>query len=214
MSDTEKQRNRQLGTEKLAERVNQRIATAKAGPPARSLRILKSGDVAITLDSEEMAQQLRREDNWLQDFGEEARIAVQSYGVIIHGVNTGSLPSRDGALDRDEAIRWIKQRNDVYHQPDGLVITWAKWHRKLKEGHKTSSLTLQLPTPEQANRVKDQNLTFGQSMYTCKTYSPECRSTQCYKCWKYGHTQTNCPNTLACPLCASPHEQKDCPKDS
>ena len=51
-------------------------------------------------------------------------------------------------------------------------------------------------------------------MYICKTYNLECRSSQCYKCWKYGHTQTNCPNTLARPICASSHEQKDCPKGS
>ena len=60
-----------------------------------------------------MVQQLMKEDKWLQVFGEEARIAVQSYRVIIRGLNTGSLPSRDEALNEDQAVRWVKQRDDV-----------------------------------------------------------------------------------------------------
>ncbi len=108
-----------------------------------------------------MVQQLTKEDEWLQGFGGEARIAVQSYKIIIHGVNTGSLRSRDGASNEDEAVRWIKQGDDMYHQPDGLEIKWAIWRSKLKEGQKTTSLILQLPTPGQGNRIRDQNLTIG-----------------------------------------------------
>ena len=49
-------------------------------------------------------------------------------------------------------------------------------------------------------------------MSICKTYNLECRSSQCYRCWKYGHKHTNCPITLARPICASPREQKGCPQ--
>ena len=50
--------------------------------------------------------------------------------------------------------------------------------RKLKEDQKTASLILQLPTPEETNRIRDQNLTISESMYTCKTYDLECSLSQ------------------------------------
>ena len=97
-----------------------------------SLRISNIEDVTPTPNSEEMVQQLTKDDKLLQDFVEEARITVQSYRVIIHGLKTGSLPSRDEALNEDQAVRWIKQRDDVYHQPDGLEVTVAIWRSKPK----------------------------------------------------------------------------------
>ena len=78
-----------------------------------------------------------------------AKIAVHSYWVMIHGVNTGSLPSRDEALNEDQAVRWIKQRDDVYHQPDGLEASRPRWLYVAvsQKGQKAASLILQLPTP-------------------------------------------------------------------
>ena len=89
-----------------------------------SLRISNIEDVAPTPNSEEMVQQLTKDDKLLQDFVEEARITVQSYKVIIHGLKTGSLPSRDETLNEDQAFRWIKQRDGVYNQPDSLEAQW------------------------------------------------------------------------------------------
>lgn len=89
-----------------------------------SLRISNIEDVAPTPNSEEMVQQLTKDDKLLQDFVEEARITVQPYRVIIDGLKTGSLPSRDEALNEDQAFRWIKQRDGVYNQPDSLEAQW------------------------------------------------------------------------------------------
>ena len=53
------------GMWKASGKVNQWVATAKAGPPALSLRISNIEDVAPAPNSEEMVQQLTKEDKWL-----------------------------------------------------------------------------------------------------------------------------------------------------
>ena len=183
-------------------------------PPARVLRILKSGDISITLDDEQQAQKFKEDDYWVTSFGPSARVAVITYGVIAHGVPTKNLPTKDGELIKDSAIKMIKARNSIYFSPDRLDIIWAKWLSKAAAKNEKASLILQISTPEQANRLKKWNLSIGNEMYSCKTYNANCRSSQCYKGWKYGHRQQYCPNHISCPRCANPHGQKDCPEGS
>ena len=213
-SDEQKTVNRPQGNTKIKEGLNHWITAAKCGPPVRALRILTSGDISITLDDERQAQKLKEDDSWITIFGQGARMAVITYGVIAHGVPTKDLPTKDGELIKDSAIKLIKARNDVYFGPSGLDITWAKWLSKAAARNEKASCILQLSTPEQANRLKKWNLSIGNEMYFCKTYNANCRSSQCHKCWKYGHRQQYCPNHISCPRCANPHGQKDCPEGS
>ncbi|KAL2037133.1 hypothetical protein N7G274_010129 [Stereocaulon virgatum] len=194
--------NRQRGNAELGAVVNRRIQELTMGPPARAIRILKSGDISITLDDDQQAKRLREDLSWIKGYGEGARVATISYGVIAHGIPTKALPARDGELQMDEAIKALKQRNDPYFGPTGLDIVHAKWLSKTAGKNEKASLILQLATPEQANYLQKQNLSIGQMMYSCRTYNANCRSHQCYNCWQYGHRQRYCPNTQTCPVCA------------
>ncbi|KAL2036893.1 hypothetical protein N7G274_010317 [Stereocaulon virgatum] len=162
--------NRQRGNAELGAVVNRRIQELTMGPPARAIRILKSGDISITLDDDQQAKRLREDLSWIKGYGEGARVATISYGVIAHGIPTKALPARDGELQMDEAIKALKQRNDPYFGPTGLDIVHAKWLSKTAGKNEKASLILQLATPEQANYLQKQNLSIGQMI------TPKCNA--------------------------------------
>lgn len=214
MSDEEKKANKELGKQAMAESVNAKIAEAKLGLPIRALHQRRSGDVEVVLASEEEAARLRENDSWVKGLGQEARVASTSYGVIIHGVPTKSLTTRDGKIDMAEAILQIKKRNDVYYPPNGLQIQWAKWLGRIKENQSKASLVLQFETAAQANRLTYHGISIDQQMFYCRAYNPQCRPTQCFNCWGFGHTQSVCPHKTACSRCAGEHRHTHCPPDS
>ena len=107
-NEEEKIVNRQFGTRVLVEKIDKRIIDRGLGAPIKVLRLLKSSNISVILDNEEQAQKLREEYSWIIEFGVSARLASNLYSIITYRISTSTLPTKDGELQYEEAIRALK----------------------------------------------------------------------------------------------------------
>jgi len=57
------------------------------------------------------------------------------------------------------------------------------------------------------NKIPE-SVSLGYLHYFVKQYYPP--PLRCYQCYRYGHTQKTCRNTITCPKCSEYHDQEDC----
>ncbi len=73
-------------------------------------------------------------------------------------------------------------------------------------------LHIGIAEPEQANKLIDHGLLFGSELHDCEVFSGDCKITQCFKCYSYGHIVKHCRSVVRCGFCAGPgHVSNDCP---
>ena len=61
---------------------------------------------------------------------------------------------------------------------------------------------------EEANKACKEGVFWRYQQLFCEPYTSEIRPTQCFKCWKWGHTQKYCRSKPACGNCGTtPHLQ-------
>lgn len=137
----------------------------------------------------------------------KARAVTKTYGVLLHGVRTDSLNIKK----MDVAIKTIQNENANTLKLD---ITWIGWFGALKEGDKKGSLIIELASPEEGNRALEEGLVIGSELHGCCVYNKQCRSKQCFQCWRYGHLSTSaeCPakEQRVCGRCSGQHHHKEC----
>lgn len=56
---------------------------------------LKSGDVQIFTSSTSEAKKIKENRGWVRSLGEQAELIVLTYGVIVHGISTNSIDTKD-----------------------------------------------------------------------------------------------------------------------
>lgn len=58
----------------------------------------------------------------------------------------------------------------------------------------------------------EEGLVIGSELHGCCVYNKQCRSKQCFICWKYGHLSTICPSKehQVCGKCSGEHHHGDC----
>ncbi|KAM0800673.1 hypothetical protein BDR22DRAFT_908349 [Usnea florida] len=135
---------------------------------------------------------------------DNARTVTKTYGLLLHGVRIASIDVRDMA----RAIQQIKAVNAYTLKLD---ITWVGWFGTHREGQDKCSLIIELTSPEDGNKALDEGLVIGSEIHGCCVYNKQCRSKQCFVCWKYGHLSTACPTkeTPTCGRCSGGHHHKD-----
>jgi hypothetical protein len=87
------QRFRALSAIKLREGVETSIRDNDATKLVKVVAAhqLKSGDLQIFTGTTAEAAQLRENRGWISGLGQHAKLIVQSYGVIVHGISTNSI---------------------------------------------------------------------------------------------------------------------------
>ena len=173
--------------------------------PIRTARRLFSGDISVMAANEEEANALREHKEWMTRLSSNARAVTKTYGLLLHGVRIDSINLRDMA----QAIQQVKTDNAYTLSLD---IIWIGWFKKHKEGQDKCSLIIELASPEDGNKALEEGLVIGSEIHGCYVYNKQCRSKQCFICWKYGHLSTICPTkeTPVCGKCLGEHHHNEC----
>ena len=95
-------------------------------------------------------------------------------------------------------------------------VAWIHGVRSQTAGKKRSSLIVYLATEEARDRVVKDGLTIKGLWHHVKLWAQTLHSPRCFKCNRWGHTQTAWASQTRCGHCAGPHNTKDCtqPKKS
>jgi hypothetical protein len=169
-----------------------------------SIRRLPSGDIAVRAITVEARQELEKSTEWTKGLADSSRVIRKTCAVFAHGVRTALDTS-----NQEATIAKLKTDNARLHP--GLDIIRVAWPRKVEgsgKGH--SSLIVEVATEEMANRLIDYGLIESYSECACEYFEKECRITQCFICFKFGHTAKACQSDPDCHRCGGHHHLDDC----
>jgi len=167
---------------------------------------LKSGDLSIKTANVEEAEALKQfADDWSGRIGNGASIRVLTYGIIAHGIRTGSMD-----MEKFEGIK-----NEILQDNKPFIplanIKYIGWLSRTAPTKSASSIIVEFTRLEDANKIIDEGLIWQGEVFQCERYDRQCRLKQCYKCQRYGHIGTQCTAPTTCGYCAERHSSKDCP---
>ncbi len=177
--------------------------------PIRTARRLGSGDICVMAANEEEANALREHKEWMLKLSSNAKAVTKTYGLLLHGVRIDAIDTKDMAT----AIKTVQNENA---NTLSLDIVWIGWFGTNKEGHDKGSLIIELASPEEGNKALEEGLVIGWELHGCCIYNKQCRSKQCFVCWKYGHLSTACPtkDRSICGKCSGEHHHKECTSET
>jgi hypothetical protein len=193
----------------IVQLVNDQMETGRA----LACRQLQSGDYHLTLDSKETKVLWEHQTSWLRVFGEKAKINAREFAIMAHGIVINQIQTQDQSV----AIQKIYEQNPGLKERVKIVrVAWSrrtlrKWELRGKISNDKGPLILSMASPEQANHLIDNGLIWGYQIHDCEPYSSDCQVTQCYRCYKYGHTQRMCQAASRCGRCSEiGHKEEDC----
>lgn len=200
----EKQGVRGASDKDILERVKR--AGGEHAKEAAAVRWLPSGDVLISMATKEAKEGLEKEGEWTKCLGKSAKVVRRGYGVLAHGIKVDSYDTTKQA----EIIGKLLGQNRILH--NDLQILKIAWPiNAIKNKKIRSSLIIEVGTPAMANRLVREGLIDECSLRNCELFFKECRMTQCFNCYQYGHIANRCSNPTSCGHCARGHRSHDCP---
>jgi hypothetical protein len=184
-----------------------RIQHAAGGTQAKhsvlAVQQLKSGDLAVHMDSIEGREEMEKKENWIKAIAPSAVTKQKTWPVMAHGIKVADFPL--DAWDK-QAKRLIKE-NEKLHS--NLQIRGLRWLART-DGKQFSTLIIETASAEQANRLIREGIVVGYDLKSVERYDTKCRITQCFKCQKYGHISTICMNAEKCGYCGEEHSSESC----
>lgn len=165
---------------------------------------LKSGDLQIFTSTTAEATQLKENRGWLRGLGEHAELIVPTYGVIVHGISTKSINTKDQNATSQQVLA------DNYTVIPDAKISYIGWLTKEATLKRASSIVVEFTDPEMANAVIYAGMAWDGQIHQCQLYDRACRVKQCFRCYNYGHIGTQCNASQVCGYCAEQHETKHC----
>ncbi len=165
---------------------------------------LKSGDIQIFTSTTTEATQLKQNKGWLRGLGEHAELIVPTYGVIVHGISTGSINTKDQKATIQQMLA------DNYTVVPNAEIAYIGWLTKEATLKRASSIVVEFTEPEMANAIIYAGMAWEGQIHQCQLYDRACRVKQCFRCYNYGHIGTQCNASQICGYCAELHETKHC----
>ena len=160
-----------------------------------------SGDIRLTLASQDAKTELEANQDWLGSLGASAHLAQRRWAVLAHGVGA------QGLQNPQEHLPALQQGNTLH---PGLKIQKAHWLKAPTGAH--GSLILEVNTPEDANALINKGFNHDLLVHPCEVYHQHLRIQQCYNCQGFGHQSRACKALTKCGRCALGHQSKDCPK--
>ena len=169
---------------------------------------LKSGDIGLITSTTIETAQLKEHQEWLKGLGQRAEVIVPTYGVIVHGVSTSSINTKD----QSATIQQILADNHTVI-PDAK-IAYVGWLTREATHKRSSSIVIEFTDPEMANAIIYAGLAWEGQIHQCQLYDRACRIKQCFRCYHYGHIGIQCNASQICGYCNEPHETKQCQQRS
>jgi hypothetical protein len=189
--------------EEIASRIQRVASEAHESHKVVAVQKLKSGDLAIHVDSPTAKKDLEAETSWVTSITPGAAVHKRTWPVLVHGVRVANYPM---AAWEEHAKRM--QIENVRTHP-GLEIVGMRWlGRTIKKEH--APLLVEVATAEQANRLISEGLAMKYDLKIVERFDPRARITQCFKCQRYGHTSRHCMSKQKCGYCGGDHTTEGC----
>jgi hypothetical protein len=187
----------------------QRIQHAAGGTQAThtvlAVQQLKSGDLAVHMDSIEGRKEIEKQEDWIKAIASSAVTKQRTWPVMAHGIKVADFP-----LDAwEKQAKRLTKENEKLHP--NLQIQGLRWLARTNS-KQFSTLVIETASAEQANHLIREGIITGYDLKTVERYDTICRITQCFKCQKYGHISTICMNAEKCGYCGEEHSSEACAK--
>jgi hypothetical protein len=133
--------------EEIIERIRGDAGAAPANRQVVAVRKLKSGDLAVYVDSLAAKKEMESAVDWANRIAPGAVVKKRTWPVLIHGVRVADYPQGAG----EEHARRIEKENEKFHP--GLRILGTRWLGRVEGIKDYAPLVVEVPCAEQANRM-------------------------------------------------------------
>jgi len=131
------------------------------------------------------------------------RRAPTDVDVIIHGVSLTAIPNNDKDLEEE-----VKKAFNVTHRFEIAGAKFLKPKEEDRKDKKATSIIIRVPEAEVDN-VTPSVLFMGKYKTSAVMWQASA-TTQCHKCWKFGHPLAGCKaRGEICPICSKAHTQRE-----
>jgi hypothetical protein len=202
-SKTEAETIKEQSREDIINRIQRATDEAQGKHTVIAVQKLRSGDLAIHMDSTTAKRDLEAETSWVQAITPGAKLRKQTWPVLIHGVKVADFQLNAW----EEHAKRIQNDNAITH-PNIKVIK-MRWLGRT-EGREYAPLVIEVGSAEQANRLINEGLAISYDLKIVERHDQRCRITQCFKCQRYGHISTQCRNQQKCGHCGGEHTTDEC----
>ena len=177
----------------------------------QGLKQLRSRDFEVHTEKVEHVRILQAATHWVSVFGANARVHVNTYGVLVHSLRPKSLdlgnPSKVAKV-ADLIYNINKTKLSLFTKPES--ITYIGWLKADIMGLKCTSIKVEFDTPELANEVIRKGLNWDGQPHTVELYVTQSKIMRCFNCQSYGRIGNRCLSTTKCAKCADHHDTKSC----
>ena len=123
--------------------------------------------------------------------------------VLIHGILLAAIPETPNKLND-----MIKEYFKDFHLINVALAKFLKAKPETREDKKATSNVIRLPEADAAKVTP--NVVFMVKTNESRIMWHATPTTQCTRCWKFGHPKVGCrENADLCPLCSKTHAGKD-----
>lgn len=180
---------------------------------AAAIRILKSGDIDVTVPDEASKDRAHGLPSTT-----DLIILRKDYLVEVPGVPLSMQVA--GGKDADNTGLAESICTGSRGLTPGLQITRIRWLHDQKEqerrraaGKTRGSLVIGFPTQDMQRRAIQGGLVMGAQLYEVRPFERSLQIQQCFRCNQWGHTQGICAKKAKCGQCAGDHDTDKCPKE-
>ena len=186
-------------------------------PGAVAAQPLRSGDIRITMASAKQKEAaLSNRDHIGQALG--AKVLRQDYPVEVQAVPI-SVPVQHGkSADNTKVIQeMIDSTKRLIPNFTATRIAWIHGENSLKprkgeaQAPRHASLIVYVPTAELQRKAVQQGIIIKGVIYPTRLYENGLQRTRCFRCNRWGHTQSSCRAKETCGHCAGEHDTRRCP---
>jgi hypothetical protein len=201
-----------LESEQLLQEVKKTI------PGAAAVRILRSGDIDVTVPDEATKDKV-----YTLPATEGLKIYRKDYTIEVPGVPVSLVVAEGSQADNTAlAARIIDASKSI---APGLQITRIRWLHNTKESTKRTraernqrprtagSLIIGLATQEMQRRAVKGGIVINATLYEPRLFERSLQIAQCFNCQEWGHTQNACGKHVTCGRCAGDHQSESCKKE-
>lgn len=166
--------------------------------------------IDLTMETKEQANTVRENADWVKGFGEDAKVRQATwYPIKLDGVPKEVLCTREGnGWDfKADAAQILGGGNSQEGERFGVKkLHWLSKPTAKLEG----SLVVYVDSWTAAQQIlSKKEFTVGPSLAGARAFVQQQQPVRCYKCNRYGHTQSKCHNPARCANCAGPHQTRE-----
>jgi hypothetical protein len=204
----------------ITKRLQETIDNAKleGAPQIEEIAKLRRGVVRLRATTKEGAKSIREGQIKWEEAYSGVKIYKPKYGIVVHRVPTWAIDLKPGYENTSDYVEAIEEWQKENASRNNITISGIKplaRKPKIENGHKRfQSIIIFTEHADAADRCITNNFLIGSQSFPVEKYAPHLRVTQCFKCYGFGHTASNCNNKEQCGKCAHDHSTAECTSDS